>query len=221
MKSSITEIGSGLFGIAIAFFYVAGCIHSSKKHKDDGDILMYTPFSVYRGIEMFWHNDYAGVDWKEKVTDDVGTAIQLMSSTMGSSKIDDVKSQINEFADKISKYPPQRKKEVKEGVVKFYRFLDSWTNDFTNYIDTFKADTHFKMGFETSTLYDSLNVFYNVPGLNIYQTLNDSMENIVKENKDNLEELKSRLHLHQRFDIDYYDKAFFKIFGEHLKTMNL
>ena len=216
-KSSIIHIGVIILGLAIAFLYVSGCIHSQNKHPNDSDILRYTPFSVYRGVEMFWHKDYAGVDWKEKVKDDINTSISLLSAVTQPYDLVNTKEQIENFSKQLSKYPQGKRKEIASTVRAFLNFGNMWTRDLIIYLENYESDTVFKFSPKSQQVYDSLQNYYQIDELAIINSVTDSISKEIREYPENRQMYISRLKGHDTYDNSIYDKYFYKLFSEHLQ----
>src|SRR5436189_4904770 len=109
MKEKLGEIGGSIFWLAIIGLYISGGIHSAKKH-DEGSVSWWLPpWGVYRGIEQFWHNDYAGVDWNEKLHSDTKVIFYLIYTSTQKNR-DELKLQndLNQFRQQIKNYPKDK-----------------------------------------------------------------------------------------------------------------
>ena len=209
----ILNNSAGLIPIIPVALYFLGLWHSHKKHKEDSDNIFWM---VYRGAEMFWHDDYAGVNWRDKVNDDAGTAIQLITSTNSLYKIDEVKKQSDEFAEKISKYPNDKKDEIQKIVKDYLSFIKMVTSDFTSFINNFDANEDFHFSSKTEQKYDSLNNYYKIGGTESFKKVIDSLVIVIKNDKENISEYRERINLHNLTDDEFIKKAYYRIFKENL-----
>lgn len=104
MKNSLTSIGLTILPVVFAFFYISGVIHSCNKHSDS-DMIRYSPIAVYRGVEMFWHDDFRGVDWDQKLKSDAFVLFQFMTTTYPSEVAETFSNELDNFGEKVRKYP--------------------------------------------------------------------------------------------------------------------
>ena len=215
-KTSITEIGGTILGICIAFLYAAGCIHSDKKHPNDGDILRYTPFSIYRGVEMFWHDDFKGVNWKEKISDDINTSIKLLSAVTQTYDLVNTKQQIEDFTKQLSKYPNDKRKEIANTVRRFLNFGDLWTKDMILHLERADSAINFKFSLQSQQAYDSLMNYYYIAEMKDFKNLADSITKEILKFPENKQMYIDRFKDHDRLDISQYGKYFQKMFNEPL-----
>lgn len=218
MKKS--DIAQGIFYFLFMGLWINGCIHSASKHKGDSFILSETPIAIYRGVEFFWHDDFAGVNWEERVKDDVGTTIDLMSSsTTASYNIDNVKQQINDFSQKISTYPKNRKIEIEKGVKQYLRFGKVLTTDLVNYVNTFDPNnpyTEYTLSDETKKLGDSLDNYFNIKGIKLAISSFDTLKVQIQKDAENISVYRQRINAHSYGDDEVYSNVYYKIFKEKL-----
>ena len=135
------EVISSIMYILVGGLLLNGCVHSCKKHKDDPSWLQDTPAVMYRGVEYFWHDDFAGVDWNERLESDVRTAIILMDNFSSKEKADENAKQIEEFSKKIQAYPKDKFRYIKNASATYIRFTKTTTDDVTSYIEALKNNT--------------------------------------------------------------------------------
>lgn len=136
MKSTLTNSVVILFYVLLTSAWINGCFHSFKKHRDDPQWLQQTPLVMYRGVEYFWHDDFADVDWNERIKNDAATVIALIDQSSQSQNIDDTKMQIENFSKKISAYPRDKIERLKIAGIRFIKYLEYMASDMTIYIDS-------------------------------------------------------------------------------------
>ncbi|MFH2108155.1 MAG: hypothetical protein ABII93_05740 [Chrysiogenia bacterium] len=109
MEDIIKPIFSFLGGTILIGLFILGEYHSCTKHKDDSDLITYSPLVLYRGVEFFWHNDFAGVNWDEKLKDDGRYCIYLFHGSIDESVNPQELSKNSEtFKKNINKYPKDK-----------------------------------------------------------------------------------------------------------------
>lgn len=173
MKRFLTLLGT-FIGIIIPAFIVYGeifgTVHSAKKHstKDMVASILIPPWSWYRSIEMWWHNDNAGVDWNKRLASDLRSAIYFI--TEGSDK-DGNQYQINEdlptFISKIATYPKDKKTYLMNGVRTFCDYSWSGANDSFQAMNSYfeNGKMQFEYSSETKKLRSILVDEYKIPDL--------------------------------------------------------
>jgi hypothetical protein len=215
MKTTLGVIGYVIIWILFFGLLVNGCVHSCNKHKNDPVWLQETPAVIYRGVEYFWHDDFAGVNWTERIKDDVGTAVQLITASQQTYQINETKSEIEKFANKMKTYPVDKKLEIQDGVKKFILFSEYLGRDFYGYVVNFKRDSTFELANDTQRLYDSLDSYYNIGGINALKWVMDSVTNLIDDN--NIAEYQDRVKTHNDYDFDIYAVAYQRLFNEKLE----
>lgn len=185
MKSSIWEAVGTLL---VAALTINGCVHSCQKHKDDPSWLQDTPAVMYRGVEFFWHDDFAGVNWTDRIKDDVETATKLIDYSNTKESIDDIKMQTESFSNKISKYPIDKKRQIEQGVRLYINWYRNVKIDMENYTEqAMKGDVNkFAFSKNTDIIGDSLSSIYNLVEINHSRHYLDSVINnsLYKESND-------------------------------------
>lgn len=168
MANSTTNVLGTLFGLAFTFLYVAGSIHSCNKHKDDEDIVRYSPFAVYRGAEMFWHDDFKGVDWERRQKEDAFILFQMMTTPYGEAP-ETVNAEIDKFREKIKGYPKSRVNFLKNSGRVYSRFISTVNKEIRSYLDSLEAGLYQfnSKGWNTESLAleDSIITIYGITEL--------------------------------------------------------
>lgn len=116
----LKPILSGLGGVIVIGLFILGDYHSCTKHKDDSELITYTPLAIYRGVEFFWHNDFAGVNWEERLKEDGKSCIHFLNQAIDKSiNPHELNKNIEIFSKDINKYPKD-KLEILKTVSKFF-----------------------------------------------------------------------------------------------------
>lgn len=136
MKSTFTQGGIILLYVVVISAWINGCFHSFKKHKDDPEWLQRSPLVVYRGIEYFWHDDFADVNWEQRIKSDASTVLNLIDLSAETQNIDDTKMQIEKFSQKISAYPNDKKERLKTAGRRYIKYVEYMAGDMGMYIDS-------------------------------------------------------------------------------------
>lgn len=211
MKLSKTILG-WIATVVILFAYVAGTIHSCNKHPNDSKAETFTPFAIYRGIEMFWHDDFPGVDWKQKVSDDVSISIQLLSAVKQPGTMAEANQQLDQLATQIQTYPAEKRREIARGVRMVLRYGDVWAYELSEYLisrDTLKT---FSFSADAKALIDSIKNEYGMFEIDQMSALADSLigntENSLEERRILARRLKGHIDTDKTFDSRYFRKLF-------------
>ncbi len=122
------KIGTGLtylLYILLSAAYVLGLFHSFKKH-GAGDGFLGTvlfPYAMYRGVESFWHNDFAKVDWNKRLQADMKNCVYFIDQSVNpGADVYQFNKDIEEFSSRIRKYPQLKKNFLMDGCRKYIGF---------------------------------------------------------------------------------------------------
>ncbi len=188
MRRIISSILTILLYVSLFADYGLGVVHSFKKHGVVDGIIATTlfPWALYRGIEFWWHDDYADVNWDKRLTNDVQTCIYFISSA-NDDNVD--KYQINEniekFSDKIKDYPKEYKQFLRDATKKYILYSNSISIDLLyslkEYTNTGTYDL--KKSKETINLETEL---YNYKLKDDIDMLKEVIEEINQDMKNNL-----------------------------------
>lgn len=168
MKSIFTQGGFIFLYVIVISAWVNGCFHSFKKHKDDPEWLQRSPLVVYRGVEYFWHDDFAGVDWEQRIKSDASTVLNLIDLSAETQNIDDTKMQIEKFSQKIGAYPKDKKERLKIAGSRYIKYVEYMTDDMSSYIDSVMVGADLKPEkWDKHPQYfeDSLNKDFDIPDI--------------------------------------------------------
>lgn len=143
------KVLEGIFGISMYLFitglsviYILGISHCFKKHSTMEGVVSIVafPFGIYRGIEFFWHNDFDDVDWNKKLKNDTETSIYFLHEINNENFNQyDFNKDVEEFSNKIKKYPEDKREILIKNVKQYIGFLILIEKDIKNYIDTYKG----------------------------------------------------------------------------------
>lgn len=82
MKNSILEgIYTAIFYVVMIYFQFFGIFHAFNSHgSGDGIItVILPPFAWYRSLEFWWHDDYSGFDWSQRLDEDALVVISAIN----------------------------------------------------------------------------------------------------------------------------------------------
>jgi len=111
----------GLLYIIGSFLFVAGLIHSYRKHSSKDFVLtiIIPPLTIYRGMEMFWHKDEVeadNIDWDKRLSSDLRSSIYLLTEgAYKDANIVQMNETTEQFSNKIKDYPKDKKKYLMDG----------------------------------------------------------------------------------------------------------
>ena len=137
----VERIFSLLTGLATGLAYVVaiagtpyGIYHAFDRHDNaQGFISVFIPpFAWYMAVEAIgWHDDFAGVDWSQRIQNDARTAILLLSAASENDAIraDKVAAAVEEFSEKLAQYPIDKRAKVKSVVDSFLAYEEALSND--------------------------------------------------------------------------------------------
>jgi hypothetical protein len=155
----IGEFISGLLVILVYIFMVYGevfgIVHSVRKHSS-GDVIasiLIPPWAWYRSIEMFWHDDFRGVNWDKRLSNDMHVcAVFLIQADNGDVNQDQLNNDLESFSTKISKYPADKRQFLIDGARKFIELTISFENDVRNSIQDYKLTGGYELKKSDKTL---------------------------------------------------------------------
>jgi hypothetical protein len=188
MKEIMSSILTVLLYISLFADYGLGVVHSFKKHGVADGIIgtALFPWAMYRGIEFWWHDDYANVNWDKRLTNDVQTCIYFISSSNDENAD---KYQINEnlekFSDKIKNYPEDKKRFLHDATKNYILFSNSITKDIFNSLSKYKTTGDYNLieSSETLKLERELSNFKLKEEIDLYKK---GFEELNKKMKSNL-----------------------------------
>lgn len=176
-----------LIGIGLTVLWVIGSIHAGKKHDEALLAWIAFPWGMYRGAEKFWHDDYANVDWNKRLADDTRSALYLVSeSTSKNGNVVELNNSIEQFSNKIMKYPEEKIEYIKTATKAFIYFNTPNKEElFTRMSEYFKTgQLSFKLNDSTAKYRDIL--------IHTYK-LNDLIDPIEMTMKQQLDQMKQEL----------------------------
>lgn len=229
MSISIKEIGTSILYLAFFFLYISGCVHSLKKHKDDGDLMRYSPMSVYRGVEWYWHDDFAGVNWEERLKSDAYTLQVIMNSLGESQHIETLNTQIEKFGNKIRTYPDDKYDYLKRAAKLYYSYFTTVREEMSAYLDSIQAGKYkfdsYGWDDKSKIIQDSLILVYGLKEVSeVNKELNKALvklrENAALGNIDEVNEVRSNMQKNGKIVEDWMTRVYEMLFKESL-SLNL
>ncbi|MBL7743300.1 MAG: hypothetical protein JNN00_07445 [Chitinophagaceae bacterium] len=167
----VPQIIGSLIAIALIASYPIGLVHSFKKHstKDFVISIVLFPWGIFRGIEMFWHenkNEVAVVNWGKRLKTDVYVLYRLMTATPNVSEENEMTEAFEKFSEKIQSYPIEKINYLKEAAKRYSRFLESASADMEQYftrLSTGNDTTHSGIwSIHSSPIRDSIITLYDI-----------------------------------------------------------
>jgi|GEM_PF-3377209 len=227
MKRLFSYIGSGI-GLIIPLFFIYGeifgIIHSVKHHsiKDVVATVFLPPWAWYRSIEMYWHDDYANVDWDKRLNADLRSCVYFL--TEGSYKEAnqfELNENIEEFTSKIKGYPKEKRKYLLDGSRQYISYSLLATKDIAPLMDEYYDTGKFSVSFssETNKVKADLITTYKLQDLiePLEKALNELAKQMSSKSIDNLtatdkEEIKTKFHSQMNLALSKVDTDMKRIF---------
>jgi|GEM_PF-5217153 len=230
-KEALKSILQGILLLIFIPLYVLGTYHSCTKHKDDSDLLRYTPMAIYRGIEFFWHDDFAGVNWEERLRDDALVCFNTLTKCYSENlDLDDFNTKVSEFSKRISKYPEEKKEPLKHVSQSYIKYANSFRKDIEKAIQATSQESpfHLHYSYRTQELEDQIcKMFHPEDCINLRNTLklavdevNNQVNTSIEKGDVNIATIKERASVYYRIVETNMNAALFKtyrkLFGESL-----
>jgi len=132
IKSFFAQSLSGIMILFFIYAEIAGIYHSSNKHPDDGSMAYYIPpFGWYRAIELWWHDDFADVDWKKRIDIDKKAIYYYLSNPINQTLHP---QEYEALCKRIQSYPEKQKNYLKNFAKYNIEFDNSVKLDMISYI---------------------------------------------------------------------------------------
>jgi hypothetical protein len=230
MKNTIASILFGIFYISLFADYGLGVVHSFKKHGvADGLIgVLIFPWSMYRGVEYWWHDDNNNINWEKRLTNDMQTCIYFVALVNDKSAD---KYQLNEnlekFSEKIKDYPTDKRQYILDGTKKYILYSQSITNDFLNSLNNYKKNGNFNL----TTSNKTIKLETELSNYKLKEDIEISKKSIIELNKqmqDNMpndiasidynkiKDIETEINLSMELQQKEYRRIFKSIFNEEL-----
>jgi len=147
MKDKLSDFLSiSTYFIFIGLFLL-GIFHSFHRHSaSDGVIgIVFFPWGMYRGLEFWWHDDHADVVWEKRLPSDMQTCIYFLSeaTTEGANKFE-LNNNLEEFSNRVSKYPKDKREYLIKGVRKYIEFSNSVQTDLKTSLEEYLEGEKFQ-----------------------------------------------------------------------------
>lgn len=164
---------------------------------------------------MFWHDDFKGVDWDEKIQDDVTTTLSLLNGLDRTYDLVYTKEQLEVLRKKFSTYPNDKLKKIASVVREALGFSKLWMADLRAFLETGENDTTFTLSAETNRVFNDLRKIFGNETKQ-FTDMSDSIISAVKSQPENKPLYLQRLNEHLKYDNDKYSAPFKKLFKEEL-----
>ena len=115
-----------LMYLAFGYGEIMGIYHSATKHNDLWMSITLPPWAWYRSVEFWWHDDFADVNWDERLKNDAATIMYLIQ---GSEDIKKYNEDMEEFSTKIKHYPYEKLNVLKNIAIEYEDYMLSCNED--------------------------------------------------------------------------------------------
>jgi hypothetical protein len=226
VKNNLDSLIGVLTIVSTVALFVNGLLHSGKKHgrSDTAISLSFFPWGIYRGVEYFWHDDYANVDWDKKVANDINSCTDIIIK-IDSENAD--KSKINETLEKLSnkfeEYPKEKKNYIKEVVRIYINYIKYWRCDFLNSVTDFMDSGLYKHIKSNNTIEygNKLSGFGLQDDVELFEQATEELKKYVERamlsmDYYKIEEVVSTVKLSQKKSDQEFHRIFKLLFNEEL-----
>jgi hypothetical protein len=184
------------FVIAILGATIFGVHHAGSKHDTGIIALMVPPYAWYRAVEAIgWHDDFAGIDWNERLAADTKILMALLGSDSSDpATVFQIEKSKEYFAGQIAEYPQEKQDHLKRIAILFISFQQSLARDIINYTrqvydDKDNLGVTFAASEETSRLEKQLSAFTDeLDNAHVaLEVMTSQIAKSIKEGRHNLE----------------------------------
>ncbi len=119
-KNIFANVVQGLFILLVIWGETVGIYHAAKKHNEFWLATTIPPVAWYRSIEIFWHNDFAGINW-DKENRSMAKIVKNILDASCDKDVDQIQvnDRIDSFSKRYSKYP-EKKRTFTMGLARKY-----------------------------------------------------------------------------------------------------
>lgn len=130
----LTGIGV-IIPLFIVYGEIFGIVHSVRHHSKNDVIASFLlpPWAWWRSVELYWHDDYANVDWNKRLKGDVFVLYRLLASDPKKDEQAEFNDILEKFSKRVNAYPKDKSDYLKESAKMYARFLQAVNTDFTIY----------------------------------------------------------------------------------------
>ena len=153
LSNILGNIFQGLFILLIIWGETVGIYHAAKKHDEFWLATMLPPVAWYRSIEIFWHNDFAGIDW-DKENRSMAKIVKNILDASCDKDVDQIQvnSRIDSFYKRYSKYPEKKKSFTRELAKKYITYIALMYDDLSVGSNESLSSGKFKFYYGKATL---------------------------------------------------------------------
>lgn len=230
MKDKSSGILSFLIFIICIGDYGIGVVHSFKKHGvADGLIgVVAFPWAMYRGIEFWWHDDHADVNWDKRLPNDMQTCIYFLLQTSNEDvNILELNEDLERFAAQVNKYPADKKQFLMDGTRKYIEYGNSVQNDFVASLNEYLVGGNFEWitSQQTAQLENDFKTFKLEEDIELIKKGFDEVKKeIIKSltvdsaeiDDDSIKDFEARMNLLMEIQQKAFRRIFTNIFDEEL-----
>ena len=122
--SILNDLAAFFFMVAFCWIQFGGIYHSATKHSSVDLILALTvpPFAWYRSIEFFWHDDFAHINWDQRVKGDIKAIVEIVNNEIESKNMLDNANNKEFLHNRIKTYPAIQKDRIEQAVIGFMNY---------------------------------------------------------------------------------------------------
>lgn len=157
IKKTMVALGSIILVPTIFYLEFGGIYHAFKKHGNtDGWIAVCVPpYTFYRALEWFWHDDYAGIDWNKQINYDLDATFGVFEAYIDKDNLK-IKSElgemVNDLSQRFSSYKPDKLLIIKNTTRAYMLYGLSVAKDSEKYIEELLQGAQIKFSFGPRTL---------------------------------------------------------------------
>lgn len=175
---NLSKFFSNTLSIIFSFLFIiswpVGIYHSYDKH-NVADVFLSVivfPVGMYRGAELFWHND--GKDWDKKISDDVSSLIFIYSEiTIDNRNKIQIINDVELLQSRIQEYPKNKLDVLINANNQILKYLDLLETDMYKHLSNIIVNRNIDLKYNDN---DSTN-YYRSKIMNDFNLVNDPIIN--------------------------------------------
>lgn len=132
--ASVLSFVPVIFSVLLFASVPWGIYHAFSRHDNTQGFIsaFIPPYAWYMAAEsFFWHDDFPGVDWDERVESDIRTGILLLSVSLDPepSKAAEIDRSIEKFREITNTYPAEHKEKIRQAIRLYIEYWHSFYVD--------------------------------------------------------------------------------------------
>ena len=220
MKKIIENFFPAILILVFIWGEFGGLYHSFKKHSLTETFIatFIPPVAWYRSIEIFWHDDYANVNWDIKFNDDIKTCVYFLNKYISpDANIYSLNKDIDIFSKQIMSYPEDKRLDLKQAVKIYIEYCSSVFDDFVNSVKKSKNTDGFNLEYSKKTSeFERKLIAFGFTEIGQYKEfLNlSSSQNILNDNDSTMEEISDMLEFIKENNNTSFNQTLTRIFQD-------